>query len=189
MIARTFFILFFGFPRSERRGGIMVFPVRKNLRLSHYDYSQNGYYFVTICCPNMSFGNIKDAQMQLNCKGEIARDLWLEIPVRYPAVVIDQFVIMPDHIHGIVIIKKPVGANTVRPKIVGPTIDFPSLSRIIQMYKGAVAKTIHQKIDPGFKWQRSFHDRIIRNEKELDRLREYVRNNPRQQDLNDEDLK
>lgn len=159
----------------------MVFPVRKNLRLSHYDYSQSGYYFVTICCPNMSFGVIKDARMQLNGKGEIARDFWLEIPARYPAVAIDEFVIMPDHIHGIVVIKK-VGADIVRPNPVRPEPVRPtsclSLSRIIQMYKGAAAKIIHEKIDPGFKWQRSFHDRIIRNERELNRLREYIRNNP-----------
>lgn len=171
----------------------MVFPVRKSLRLSHYDYSQNGYYFVTICCLKMSFGNIANTRMQLNGKGEIARDLWIEIPARYPAVTIDEFVIMPDHIHGIVMINN-VGANIVRPKTVhpvpvSPVSNGPSLSHIIKMYKGAVAKRIHEKIDPGFQWQRSFYDHIIRNEQDLNRTREYNRNNPMVRDLDEERLK
>lgn len=166
----------------------MFFPVRKSLRLSHYDYSQSGYYFVTICCPNMSFGNIEKARMQLNGKGETAQNFWLEIPARYPAVTIDEFVIMPDHIHGIIVIKNnknTVGANTVRPNTVRQDIVRPSLSPIIKMYKNAVSKAIYERFDPGFQWQRSFHDHIIRNENDLNRTREYIRNNPKQWDLDE----
>ncbi len=154
----------------------MVYPVRKNLRLELYDYSQPGFYFVTICCKGLSFGCIENAQMRLNDQGKIAFKFWSQIPAVYPNVGIDAFVFMPDHIHGIIVIENNnVGANNVRP--------YGLLSRVIKMYKWTVTRAIHENGDLSFRWQRSFHDRIIRNERELNQIREYVRNNPEQWDL------
>lgn len=82
---------------------------RKPNRLSHYDYSQNGYYFITICTKNREdfFGQIQHATMQLNHLGEIAQTCWLNIPNHFPNTQIDEFIIMTNHVHGIVIIQNP----------------------------------------------------------------------------------
>ena len=156
----------------------MFCPIRKSLRLECYDYSLPGYYFVTICCKGLSFGGIENVQMRLNDQGKIACKFWLQIPAVYENVGIDAFVIMPDHIHGIIVIENNnVGAIIDRPH------DYGLLSRIIKMYKWAVTRAVHENGDPSFRWQRSFHDRIIRNERELHQIREYIRNNPQQRDL------
>jgi REP element-mobilizing transposase RayT len=78
------------------------------IRLKNYDYSQNGCYFVTICTKDKQkyFGNIENEKMVLNEIGEIVEKFWLEIPKHFPSVVLDEFVIMPNHVHGIIIINK-----------------------------------------------------------------------------------
>jgi REP element-mobilizing transposase RayT len=80
---------------------------RKLTRLKEYDYSQSGYYFVTICTKNMEewFGKIADGRMVLNNQGEIAKDPWSEMPLHFEHVKIDEFIIMPNHVHGILIIE------------------------------------------------------------------------------------
>ena len=89
---------------------------RKSIRLKNYNYSKEGIYFVTICTYNNQkiFGQIKDEIMILNEYGKIAHKCWLNIPVHYPNVILDKFVIMPDHIHGIIQI---FGFNILNPKI------------------------------------------------------------------------
>jgi len=86
---------------------------RKRNRLKNYDYSNDGHYFVTICTKNREnfFGKIKDQKMFLNEIGKIAKICWLEIPKHFPNVILDEFVIMPNHIHGIIIIDNPINKN------------------------------------------------------------------------------
>lgn len=103
---------------------------RKSIRLKGYDYSQEGLYFITICCQNRAclFGEIINGEMILNKSGQIANDCWLEIPQHFPNVVLHEHIIMPNHIHGIIEIKtKTVGAENFPPNNDGkiPLENFP----------------------------------------------------------------
>ncbi|MGQ9620274.1 MAG: hypothetical protein ACUVTX_04735 [Bacteroidales bacterium] len=168
-------------------------------RLQTWDYGRNGAYFITICTGNRNcyFGNIQSGVMHLSELGHIARKLWLEIPAHFPFVKLSGFVVMPDHIHGIIIIDKPQtnnneNINTVTvetPNLGVSTVTDPKIGDnskkwkpatigvIINQYKRIV--TINARlIDPGFRWQPRFHDHIIRNAGELNRIRNYIINNP-----------
>lgn len=92
--------------------------MRKSYRLKNYNYSSNGYYFITICLKNRTnyFGKIKNEKMILNKLGEIVKKYWMEIPKHFKHVYLDEFIIMPDHMHGILIIKQPI---SVKPIAVG----------------------------------------------------------------------
>ena len=188
---------------------------RKSNRLKDYDYSKNGMYFVTICTHNREelFGEIINGKIILNELGKIVEKYYLEIPKYHSHASLDVFVIMPNHLHGIIEINDPittVGADLVS----APAPDLVSspdqnivqerqtqggqtqglslrqhqhiglLSRIIQGFKSkSTVEYIHimksQNIFGFTKiWQRSFYDRIIRNDAELNRIREYIKSNP-----------
>ena len=170
----------------------------KSTRLENYDYSQNGLYFVTICTKDReeSFGEIKDEKMILNDVGEIAHKFWQEIPKHFPFVILDEFVMMPNHVHGILeinwnIIGEPTEMQDI-PKV--ETQDFASLqvngqyknkfgpqsknlASIIRGFKVGVKKytTINEIY---FCWQPKFYDHIIRNDESLNKIREYIITNP-----------
>jgi len=166
----------------------------KSARLEGYDYSQNGYYFVTICTKNREcfFGDIKNEKMQLSKIGKIAKKFWLEIPDHFSFVELGEFIVMPNHFHGIVVIykshvetlhatslrdkrqKKYHGKNMKLSKI-SPT--KYSLSSIIRSYKSAVTRNSKQ-INSDFAWQPRFHDYIIGNEKSYQIISEYIIHNP-----------
>jgi REP element-mobilizing transposase RayT len=80
---------------------------RRSIRAKGYDYSQDGAYFATVCAQNRQclFGSIANAKMELNEAGEIVNNCWYEIPKHYPFVVLDEFVVMPNHFHGIIVIQ------------------------------------------------------------------------------------
>ncbi len=156
---------------------------RKSIRLKGYDYSQEGAYFVTICAINMInlFGHVRNNKMALNPFGRIAKRVWVQLPVSFPEVEIysDELVIMPNHIHGIIWIydvgaTDPVARRTSgrqKPNILGVTVG---------QYKSRVTKQVNQlREKPGTSvWQRNYYDRIIRNDKELQAIREYIIDNP-----------
>ncbi|MBQ5329104.1 MAG: transposase [Oscillospiraceae bacterium] len=145
----------------------MDFPKRKLPRLSGYDYSRSNYYFVTICTDEKKdlFGEIG----KLNCFGKIAEQKLLEIEQHYENVFVDKYVIMPNHIHAIIILKK-LKTERSRP--------FPTLSEVVGLYKSGVTKEIH-KIESELKiWQKSFNDVIIRNEKAYNEICKYIYDNP-----------
>ena len=143
-------------------------------RYQGYDYSLPGKYFVTICTKNKTpyFGKIENGEMKLSDIGIIARDLWIAIPDHCPNIGLDEFVIMPDHIHGIISIK--TNCDSGKPRI---SPKPGSLGAIVGSYKSAVSKIIH-RFDPDFKWQPRFYDHIIRSDSELSRIRKYIRENP-----------
>ena len=106
----------------------MILKNRKYNRLKNYDYSQNGYYFVTICVKDKIeyFGKIENNKMILNEIGKIANQCWLEIPKHFPDVKLDEHIIMPNHLHGIVVIENnPVGTIIIVPIIQGTKIFVP----------------------------------------------------------------
>ncbi len=160
---------------------------RRSIRLKGYDYSQPGAYFITICTKNRKFlfGNVINGKMILNDAGQIAQKCWLEIPNHYPNVILDEFIIMPNHIHGIIIIN--VGANNNSPPHINNNPpQQPSLFRspsgtigsIIRGFKIGVTKWFRQNTDIYDVWQRNYYEHIIRNEQELNKIREYIINNP-----------
>ena len=99
--------------RPSRTGDRPVAPTRHSIRLPGYDYSQAGAYFITICTHDRAclFGKIVNGEMQLNEYGQIAHDQWHQIPERFENIELDQFVVMPNHVHGIIIINESVGAG------------------------------------------------------------------------------
>lgn len=170
---------------------------RKPNRLKNYDYSQPGWYFVTICTHDKlpHFGRINDGVLILNQYGELAHKYWLEIADHFNGVELDEFVIMPNHVHGIIIIHDigegdtSAGDALVGDALVGDAYMRPLhqpmdrtkmlLSKVIGQYKAAVTREIH-KMDNRtlFRWQRSFYDHIIRNDFALFKIRTYIQNNP-----------
>ena len=145
---------------------------RKKLRLKYYNYSKNGYYFVTICVKDniKCFGEIKNGSIILNDYGKIAHKYWIEITKHFNNIQLHDFVIMPNHIHAIIEIfdEKCVKNNKIY-----------LLSQIIKSYKGICIKTIRkQHNDYDFMWQKSYYDVIIRNEKKFESIRKYIIENP-----------
>ena len=154
-------------------GEFVVKLNRKLNRLKNYDYSRTGNYFVTICTKNRQncFGEILDGKMNINDYGKLAETFWLKISEIYPNVQIGEFVIMPNHIHGIIAI---VGTEQCSV----PT-QCGLLSKIIKSYKDIFTKTIRQQYgDIQFGWQRSYYDHVIRNEESFDKIRAYIQRNP-----------
>jgi len=146
---------------------------RKRTRLKNYDYSENGYYFITICAKNREewFGKVEKEVMILNHYGKIVNQCWDGLPNHYLNCSLDTFVIMPNHIHGIIVIRNnnTVG-NGLKP--------FPThgLSEMIRGFKTFSSRKINEKIksENKFEWQKSFYDHVIRNEKSLHNLRHYI---------------
>jgi putative transposase len=157
------------------------------VRAKWWDYTNNGSYFVTICTKDRQhfFRNIVEtpklgvpAQMELNEIGKLTQKFWMEIPQHFPFVILDEFVVMPNHVHGIICVSKSVdapnlGASTDAKKNWSPG----SLGVIINQYKRIC--TIHaRKINPQFAWQPRFYDIIIKNEKSFHNIRRYIKMNP-----------
>lgn len=174
-------------------------------RLKNWDYGSNASYFVTICTVDRIcfFGNVADDEMILNDLGLIARDCWLQIPDHFSFVKLGGYVVMPNHVHGIVIIDEPVDEpdgirNDLRNVETRLIASLPNpnnnnqpggitgnknpmlqnnLSKIIRWYKGQTTFE-SRKINEDFAWQPRFHDHIIRNKKSFYQISEYIINNP-----------
>jgi REP element-mobilizing transposase RayT len=142
----------------------MNHPERKPNRIPQYDYSLPNSYFVTICTHEKQciFGSVE----QLNGFGQIATELLLQIPKHFPNAAIDKYVIMPNHIHAIIVIQDVPGASA------------KSLSVIIAQYKSAVSKHLAACLPDKKIWQKSFYDRIIRNEQGYQEAWRYIDENP-----------
>jgi len=170
---------------------------RRSIRFRGYDYSQPGAYYLTLCTHEKEhlFGEIAGGEMKRNECGEIVRQGWEDFPRRYPAVQVDSFVVMPNHIHGILL----VGAIHELPQgdFQGATRESPQrqfqravhepplrrrmlLPKLIGYLKMTTSKRINEiRGTPGSPvWQRNYYEHIIRNEDELGKIREYVATNP-----------
>ncbi len=159
---------------------------RRSIRLDGYDYSQTGCYFVTLCTFNREcqFGEIMNGAMQLNEIGTIAAEEWTKTAEIRNGISLDKWVVMPNHLHGIIAIASPhtsLGDRPVAPT--GPAAN--SLGAIIANYKATVTRRINRLQDePSEKlWQRNYWDHVIRNDADLTRIREYIVNNPAQWEL------
>ncbi len=163
-------------------------PHRRSIRLQGYDYSQAGAYFVTVCTHNRTccFGEIVDGHMRLNSLGELVLATWLDLPGRFVQVSLDAFVVMPNHIHGILHIT-PVGAQFIAPDSTeqgamnqGAINRAPTLGAVVRVLKAVSTRQIRLAGHGAFAWQRNYYEHIIRNEDSLARIREYIENNPLQ---------
>ena len=181
---------------------------RRSIRLRGYDYSQPGAYFVTICIHDHKqrlFGDVADGKMALNDAGECAQRCWSAIPAHFPDVKLDGFVVMPNHVHGIIVIRHKVkSANARVPQNVGvqnfeplqvKRHDIPetksrenqyqhiiprSIGSIVRGFKIGVSKWFREKTPGAVVWQRNYYDHLIRDDKSYYYIRQYIRQNPEQ---------
>ncbi len=163
------------------------------MRLRGYDYAQAGAYFVTICAHNREcvFGESMGGEMRLSNIGKIADECWNAIPEHFQQVELDEFVVMPNHIHGILVITDFVGATHASPLQKSPLQEQPrgpnpkSVGAIVGSFKSAVTTRINRLRDTPRTpiWQRNYYEHIIRTERELNVIREYIHNNPLKRSL------
>lgn len=164
---------------------------RRSIRLRGYDYSRAGAYFVTICAQHRKclFGDIVDGKLVFNENGQIVLSVWHGLTNHYSHVELDAFVVMPNHVHGIIVLHDDnigggggVGAGFKPAPTVKPTrtVKRHVLSEIIRGFKTFSARRINEmRESPGTPvWQRNYYEHIIRNDGELNRIREYIENNP-----------
>ncbi len=158
---------------------------RHSIRLRGYDYSQAGAYFVTICTQGRAclFGDITDGEMGLNDIGMVAADTWQWLAAQYDYVVLDEWVIMPNHLHAIIIIRDCRGVSRTAP----PGKPKP-IGGLIGAFKTVGTRRINEmRNTPGVPvWQRNYYEHIIRNNESLNRIRAYIINNPLQWELDRE---
>ena len=156
---------------------------RRSIRLAGHDYRQPGAYFVTICTNARAprFGEIRSGIVRLNPTGLIARELWMAIPRHFSRVRLDEFVIMPDHMHGILIFHEtPDDLPLPHLRCFGSAVPG-SLSTVIGAYKAEVTKRTNALRNTSGEsvWQRNFYEHVIRNSEVLHAIRMYIRDNPR----------
>lgn len=144
---------------------------------------------MTICTYNREylFGDVLKGEMVLNQFGCITQDSWQDMPNHHKNIELDKFIVMPNHIHGIIIINNPVGNGPARSFNKYQKTD--NLSIIIGSYKSTVTKQINRINNNQFKWQKSFHDHIIRSDKSLQNIQEYIVNNPKTWDNDENNIK
>jgi REP element-mobilizing transposase RayT len=157
---------------------------RRSIRLKGYDYTQAGAYFVTIVTQDREclFGEVVEGEMRVNPFGEIVAWAWNDLPNHNPHVELDAFVVMPNHVHGIVLIVDDlVGAGSEpAPTMAMVTTRRHGLPEIVRQFKTFSARRINAlRGTPGATvWQRNYYEHIIRNEASLNRIREYILTNP-----------
>jgi putative transposase len=160
----------------------------ESARLKGYNYSSPGEYFITIDTKSMVewFGRVENGVMVRNDIGEMVRQLWLTIPQHHNNVTLDEFIVMPNHIHGILALLQYPCKDVARDVSTRNKNNFMSsispkcgsLSKIIGSHKSALTNWCHKQGHDDFQWQPRFHDHIIRSQQELDHIREYIRDNP-----------
>jgi REP element-mobilizing transposase RayT len=163
------------------------FHHRRSIRLQGYDYSQKGLYFITICSKNREhfFGRIvkdkSDQKMILSSSGQVVENCWFEIPAHFPNVKLYEFIVMPNHIHGIIeIIAQSTAPISTKEKLSVTLFRSPSMTigSVLRSFKIGVTKWHRSNTDIWDVWQRSFHDHIIRDEKAYFNISNYIKNNP-----------
>jgi len=164
---------------------------RRSIRLRGYDYSQPGSYYVTLCTQGKEhlFGQIVEGEMHRNELGDYIAGCWQWLAKRYPNVVLDEWTVMANHLHGIIVITDGAGGSRTARVVVdsncrggsrtAPTKRKP-LGRLVGAFKTMSTDRVNEmRGTPGsLLWQRDFYDHIIRNEDELNKIREYIRTNP-----------
>lgn len=149
---------------------------RRSIRLKGFDYASNASYFVTICTQNRSclFGEISAGVMKIDIVGQMITDEWLALPSRFPSVKLDLFVIMPNHFHGILSIDSSLETSP-NPKLGDVIRSFKSITN--NRYTIGVRDLNWAPFDRRI-WQRNYYEHIIRNDRALETIQNYINNNP-----------
>ena len=157
---------------------------RRSIRLKGYDYSQEGAYFVTVCTRNREI-IFKDERYR-----KMVEKCWFDLPGHYPHVELDEFVVMPNHIHGIIVVNDKNVNSVCRGEVTSPGGGVggetpplqkrPGLGKIVGYYKYQTTKLINEsRGTPGEPvWQRNYYEHVIRSEEKLNKIREYILANP-----------
>lgn len=159
---------------------------RRSIRLQGYDYSQSGAYFVTICAANRRclFGEIVAGEIQPNNNGTIVSEQWFGLPNHYPNIKLDQFALMPNHIHGVIHITDGsptnVGAGFQPAQSPRENKSHHGLPEIIRGFKTYSARKINELQDAKGRpvWQRNYYEHVVRSETSLHAIRTYILENP-----------
>lgn len=168
---------------------------RRSIRVKGYDYAQAGAYFVTVCTQGRQclFGDVAAGEMRLNEFGQIVLDCWLDLPRHYPHVALDAFVVMPNHVHAVVMliddVEGVVGAGFKPAPTANAAADAGmekpgkqrhGLPEVVRAFKTFSARRVNAlRASPGLPlWQRNYYEHIIRNDAALDRIRAYIAANP-----------
>ena len=163
---------------------------RKSIRLQGYDYTSAGAYFITIVTYQREclFGEIQNGEMTLSAMGQIADENWRAIPEHFPQVVLGAFVLMPNHVHGVIIINErsdapaserrgtPWRAPINNNEKFGEPVSG-SLATIIRQYKSSVTRRIQKELNGANIWQRNYYEHIIRSDEEHNRIHLYIESN------------
>lgn len=149
-------------------------PIHRSIRLKNYDYSTPGVYFVTICSSRRQniFGIIRDAKIVPSTLGRIIELEWAEIPRHFPSIVLDAFMLMPNHLHGILV------ANRPRAEASSAATKPPSLSHVIQSFKSRAWRAAAQAGLQRPFWQRNYFEHIVRSGRSLTKIQQYIWDNP-----------
>jgi putative transposase len=157
----------------------------RSIRLQGYDYSKDGLYFITICLQNRLhlFGDVVDGNMVFTDAGSIAIQCWMDIPKHFPNTILHQYIIMPNHVHGIIQILNNASDNITNKINLFQKIIPRSIGSIVRGFKIGVTKWFRNKFPNEFPrerkiWQRNYYEHIIRNEKSFERISNYISNNP-----------
>lgn len=156
---------------------------RRSIRLPHYDYAQRGVYFITLCVQHRRslFGDVIDGSMVLKNLGEIVATEWRRTSEIRPNIVVDEFVVMPNHLHGLIVMEplRRGVSHTPGGKFRSPA---QTVGAIVRGFKGSTTRLINElQGTPGVMlWQRNYYEHIVRDDRELQRIREYIANNPAQ---------
>ena len=150
---------------------------RRTIRLKGYDYSQPGAYLVTICVWQREclFGDVIDEEMVLSEYGRIVEECWYELPEHYPYLELDAFVIMPNHVHIVIMITGTVGAG-LKPALT-KRHGIPEIIRALKTFSARSINIIRNTQGRPV-WQRNYYEHVIRNKSELFKIRQYIQNNP-----------
>ncbi len=181
-----------------------LYPVRSTLRISEFDYATPGAYFVTICTFRKAclFGQVTDDRVSLSAAGSMVAETWSQLPQHYPAIRTDAFVVMPNHIHGVLFLADehlrrphheggqawepaPTSEHLAAPPVNSESAPALGLSDVVHRFKTLTthrfSKLAHDRsLRPTYRhmWQRNYYEHVIRNEDSLQRIREYITNNP-----------
>ncbi len=159
------------------------FHHRRSVRLPEYDYSSPGSYYVTVCTHDTFhlFGRILNGQMRRSARGEIAHREWFRFAELRQDVTLDAFIVMPNHVHGIIVIRRGIPPTRDAPTVerLGKLV-AGSLPILVRAYKSAVTKRVNEFANTLASpvWQRNYYEHVIRDEEELNRIREYIMTNP-----------
>ena len=160
---------------------------RRSIRLKEYDYSQEGFYFITICTNHhvCLFGKIYDGKMVLNDAGKIAKECWLDVTEHYPNTRLHECVIMPNHVHGIlqIVNNAGVGVQDIEPLQQPKQNQYQkiiprSIGSMVRGFKIGVTKWFRKNTNVYTVWQRNYYEHIIRNEQSYYKISEYIIKNP-----------